>query len=509
VGWAIVVVVSVAAVSLALSVPSGVLAALGVGLVSAAGVHLVFGSPLGYPDISAVRDALNRVGMSTRDLRIEPDQSWGVRRLVGTTTDGLEVEVKAFGRDATGSQVMARTWRAVMYRGGGRRISFSREQAVEHEALVTIMADRAGVLVPRIEFSAKATDEVVLLVTTNPRAWSRDGGHAPEPDQHALATLWRQIADMHAAGITHGNIRADSISRGETGFVIADFGDGSLVLRDADAASDVVHLLFATASWVGAQQAVAAAATGLGPDKLATALPYLQPPALGRRERRSVEDSSALLVELREQVTEVTGAEIAEPVKLRRFGLRSILTLLVGLLFLSALVPLLTGMDYEQVWATLQGANHWLLLLALIAGQLVFVPQATAMMSAMGRMIPLRPITILQPAVAFISFAVPGVAGRMAMETAFLRNYGEKPTASVVKSAVESMAGFLVQVAILVLALVSGSLTIAKTTTDSQAASRGSLSIGRKSNGYLPTMNGIPAQNHRLGPISSSLTDSW
>ncbi|MCH9815321.1 MAG: hypothetical protein K0U64_02570 [Actinomycetia bacterium] len=28
-------------------------------------------------------------------------------------------------------------------------------------------------------------------------------------------------------------------------------------------------------------------------------------------------------------------------------------------------------------------------------------------------------------------------------------------------------------------------------------------------NGYLPTMNGMPAQNHRLGPISSSRTDSW
>ena len=84
----------------------------------------------------------------------------------------------------------------------------------------------------------------------------------------------------------------------------------------------------------------------------------------------------------------------------------------------------------------------------------------TAMMSAVGRPIPLRPMTILQPSVAFISFAVPGMAGRVTMEGAFLYKYGVPPTVSVTKGLVDSLSGFVVQVVILIGALLTGALIL-------------------------------------------------
>ncbi len=470
-GWAIVMIVSTAAVALALSVPSGVAAALGIGLVCAGAVLLIFGSPLGYPNTGAVGTALRRVGIDVPDLAIDHDQSWGVRRLVGTTSDGVEVEIKAYGRDATDSQVMAKAWHALMYRGGASRITFSRLQSVEHEALVTMLAARAGASVPEVIAAAAATDEVAVLVTTRPGVLLADLPEGAELRQDWLGSLWREVARMHHSGVTHGALDATAIRVSADGFVICDFQSGSVVYRDSDAALDIVHLLFATADVVGVERAVAAAQEGLGLAPLSDSLGYLQPPALTSQQRHSIKSSSKLLAALRDHVATVTETQAPEPVKLRRIGLRQIVTLVLVVMFLSALVPLLTGIDYSEIWSSLANTIWWLALLALVVGQLAFIPMGTAMMSAVGRSIPLRPMTILQPAVAFISFAVPGMAGRVTMEGAFLYKYGIAPTVSVVKGAVDAFSGFLVQVVILILAFLTGSLTLAQSTSGSSSDS--------------------------------------
>lgn len=465
-GWLTVAIVSGAAVGLALGSPSAAIAGAGLGLACGGGVLLVVGSPRGYPDVVAVQDALSQLGLAVPDLRLDPDQSWGVRRLIGTTDTGTDVEVKAYGRDATDSQVIAKLWRAALYRGGSARPMLSRLQSVEHEALVTLLARQAGLSAPRVLAAASATDEVAVLVT------DRSGGPLAKSgaplDDDELVDLWRQVARLHDAGMTHGRLTADSIRVTPEGLQLTDFGAGSVVFRQSDAALDVVHGLVATAQHVGAERAVAAAVAGLGAGPVADVVGYLQAPALTQTERRALPKGGArrLLGELRSCGSAATGTEPPEPVRLRRFGLRQLITIVLVLLFVSALVPLLTGVDYAQLWAALAGASWWLVVLALLACQVAFLPQATAMMSAVGRAIPLRPMTILQPAVAFISFAVPGVAGRVTMESAFLHKYGVPPTVSVTKGAIDAFSGFLVQVVLLVLAVLTGSIILVPSGSD-------------------------------------------
>ncbi|MGB5016689.1 MAG: lysylphosphatidylglycerol synthase domain-containing protein, partial [Candidatus Nanopelagicales bacterium] len=474
-GWFIVFIVSAAAVVLAISVPSGAVAAVGVGLVSAGAVLLGFGSPLGYPDTKTVRDALARIGLPSDDLAIAHDQSWGVRRLVGRLRGGEAIEVKAYGRDATDSQVIAKLWRTLLYRGGAGRITLSRVQSVEHEALVTMLATKAGVTTPEVWAAAAASDEVAVLVTTQvgtPLALVHD---LAEVGPQALSELWREVALMHNSGITHGNLDARAVRINDGAFVISDFADGSVVFRDADAALDITHLLFATAGAFGSEVAVAAALDGIGAEKLSASLAYLQRPAFSKHEWNSVEDPGQVLKDIRAQVAEVTESEVPEPIKLRRVSIKDILTIVLVLLFLSALVPLLTGVDFPQVWASLSGATWWLAFLALLAGQVAFIPMGTSMMFAVGRAIPLRPMTILQPSCAFMNFAVPGMAGRIAMESAFLYKYGIAPAVSVTKGAVDTFGGFLAQLAILIVALLSGSLIL--DTSASSASGSGGRSV--------------------------------
>ncbi|MFN8125456.1 MAG: flippase-like domain-containing protein [Candidatus Nanopelagicales bacterium] len=472
IGWIIVVIISAAALALGLSVPAGIVVALGVGLIAAGAVMVIFGSPQGYPDVPGVADALARIGVDIPDLHIAHDQSWGVRRLVGHATDGTEVEVKAYGRDAMDSQLAAKAWHALMYRGGGRQMTFSRIQSVEHEALTTMLAGRAGVSVPQVVAAAAATDEVAALVTTRSGVALADLGDPDRLADDSLVQVWRDVARMHAAGITHGSLTAEALRVTDDGHVIAEWESGSVVLQDSDAALDIVHLLFATAGAVGVERAVAAASDGLGAEKLTTCLGYLQPPALTSRERRSVKGAGKQLKALRDEIAKVTDTEAPEPVKLRRLDARTIVTLVLILMFASALLPMLAGIDYAEIGASLAGANWWIGALAILAGQLAFLPQGTAMMSAVGRAIPLRPMTILQPAVAFISFAVPGMAGRVTMESAFLYKYGIPPTVSVTKGAVDAFSGFLVQLALLLLAFLTGALAPAPGAAPDSSSSR-------------------------------------
>jgi uncharacterized protein (TIRG00374 family) len=66
----------------------------------------------------------------------------------------------------------------------------------------------------------------------------------------------------------------------------------------------------------------------------------------------------------------------------------------------------------------------------------------------------------LQVASKYIGLAIPGVAGRVATNTAFLRKFGVSPAKAVTQGALDSLSGFLVEVTILLLVVVFGDLTI-------------------------------------------------
>ena len=500
-GWIVVLLVSGAAIALAYGAPAGVFAALGLGMACGAAVLLGFGSPQGYPDVTVVRRALAELDVNCDDLAVAHDQSWGVRRLVGRGAEVGTIEVKAYGRDAADAQFAARALRSVLYRGGGQRVPLSRVQAVEHEALVTIMAERAGVEVPRVLAAARADDEVALLVTTR-QGRRLDEGASVSDD--ALVSLWQDVARLHDAGITHGSLNGQAVRVGPDGHTITDFGSGSLVASESGGHLDVARLLFATAASVGTPRAVAAAQEGLGTDRLSGALGYLQTPALGKTDRAGVKKPGALMKELRATVAEATGATPPEPVKLRRLGMRQILMLVLIMLFLSALIPLLAGIDYATLWAELQTANWWLVGAAIVVGQLAFLPQAVSMMFAVGRSIPLRPMVILQPAITFISFAVPGMAGRVTMEGAFLYRYGVSPAASVTKGSIDAFAGFLVQSVLLLIAILTGALVLVPSSSADQSQSSWSwwtlLAVVGLAVATVVAVWRVPALNRRIVP---------
>ena len=132
-------------------------------------MHLIFGSPGGRLTLDQVTDVLRELGVeatATRDARLQPR---GVALTLATTPDGEPLLVKIFGRDAADGQLVAATWYAIWHRGA-KHVRAGRLEQVEHEAFLTLAAERAGVPVMAV-VAAGETDQsdAILVIDANGR----------------------------------------------------------------------------------------------------------------------------------------------------------------------------------------------------------------------------------------------------------------------------------------------------------------------------------------------------
>ena len=458
-GWLAIAATSIASISLGYGTPTHIIGSFGIGLFSAGLLLAIVGSPQGYPDPKSVAAALSSLGVFVNALEPAPYQTWGVIRFVGRDADDEIVDVKVHGRDAVESRLVAKLWHTLWYRESGMTLGYSRLQAVEHEALITIVADRAGVRVPQLAAVGSPTSEVSLI------SFRGIGTALPEMDagdltDDLLVQIWRQVRLIQEGALSHGSLDTSAVQVGSDGPIITDFALGSLSADDSDQATDIVELLFSLAVLVEEERAVRTAIQGLGRERLVSVLPYLQVPAVSPTTRRLTEKPKDLMSSLASKVTEVTEVEMPEPVKLRRVTVRNLIMAALLLLVAWAVIPLFTSVDYAEIWAVLESADWPLLVLALIVGQSQFFPQATATMCAVQVKLPFWPLLTLQTASQFISLAIPSAAGRVAMNTAFLTKFGLTVPVALVQGSIDGFSGFLVQAAILILVLLFGDVDL-------------------------------------------------
>jgi len=455
-GWLTVIVVATSGLGLGLGLPGDAGGGFALGLVAGGFILLIFGSPEGYPSRSAVQEALTDLDLNVTEIEPAVDRSWGVRRLVGSLDDGTPIEIKAFGRDATDSQYLSRAWRWLWYRDEGQTFTSNRLQAVEHEALALLSADHAGVATPEILAVGRGGDDMALLVTTL-------RGDVPDEDDltpEALAAVWVQVRRLHDGKIAHGalNLAAVSFDHGEP--VLRNLGAASLNASEVRRTLDVVSFLFSTALVVGAEETVRVASTALGGQRLVEALPYMQTAALTRDQRSQVDKPKNLVGELREAITTSTGTDMPEEAKLRRVRPKDLIMPALSLIAAYALLGMLTEIDFVAVWDVMKVAAWPLIIIGFLVGQTSFFPEATGMLFATGYALPLRPLVILQVSVKWIGLAVPSAAGRVTMNTLFLRKYGVTPAVALTQGILDGIAGFAVEAGILLLAFVASDVSL-------------------------------------------------
>jgi uncharacterized protein (TIRG00374 family) len=458
-GWFVISLAVIASVGLNYGTPTQTIGSFGVGLLSAGVLLIIAGSPRGYPDADVVIATLTSLGTPVQSLELAPVQTWGVIRFVGRTEDGNNVDIKVRGRDAYDSQLAAKLWHSLWYRETSRTVSYTGLGAVEHEAVMTGMTERAGVRVPALAAVGSASPEVSLICFRGTGVPLSEMAESDLTDD-LLVEIWGQVRLLHQRSLSHGSLNAAAVHVGPEGPVVTDFALGSLAAEAADQAVDVVELLFSLSLLVGEQRAVSTALQGLERDRLVAALPYLQVPAVSSTTRHLAEKPKTVIAALSSEVAEQAGVEVPEPVKLQRVTLKDLVSMALVLLVVSALIPLFTDVDYAEIWAVLQSANWALIVLAFLVGHIQFIVQATATMFAVQVTLPFWPLLTLQTASQFVSLAVPSAAGRVAMNMAFLRKFGISVTEAVAQGSIDGFSAFLIQVVIMVLAVLAGDVDL-------------------------------------------------
>ena len=121
---------------------------------------------------------------------------------------------------------------------------------------------------------------------------------------------------------------------------------------------------------------------------------------------------------------------------------------------------MLAGIDFVAVWEELQNANWAWIVLGLIVATTTLWTDALSWMSAVTAPLPLRPTVQLESSIKFIQLAIGGAAGRMATNVTYLRKFGVNATDAVTQGGVDSLAGFIIQITILLLAILVGNVDL-------------------------------------------------
>jgi uncharacterized membrane protein YbhN (UPF0104 family)/tRNA A-37 threonylcarbamoyl transferase component Bud32 len=445
---------ALAAVVLDAALPSGVLGGLALGLGAAALVRLATGTAAGVPPAGDVRAALATLGVDLAELRASVRQRIGWAEYVGREASGGAVKVRVLGRDAQDTQWLARRWRSLAYRDPPRSVAVGRLEQVEHEALATLMAAQAGVRVPEVVTAALGPDGDALVVTRQPDIAPLEDTLPEEVSDSTLEGVWRQVAGLHGAGISHGRLNASNVLVLEEGPMLVDLSAATLGAPQSALDIDVAELLVASTVLVGPERALARAVDAGWADAIGRALPYLQRASLTPHLRDLARAHEVALKELRGAAAAATGQGAPpEIAPMRRVRAKDIL--LTGALIFAAylLISQLADIGFGTIADELDKANGAWVILALILAQCTFVASAVSVRGAVATPLALLPCIALQSAIKFINLTVPSSAGRIGMNIRFLRRMGASPAEAAAAGAVDDASETIVQVAAFLITL--------------------------------------------------------
>jgi len=427
-------------------VPQLALAAA-VGIVAGQVVLVVLGAPNRRSSPAAVAAALRGAGLDLHGLELLRADAGRSQLYVARVAGDQRLFVKVYGQDSRDADLLYRAYRTAVLRGANDDWpAASLTSDVEHEALLVLLATRAGVATPALEILRTLPDGSVALVFAYV-----DGVRLDELDPETMGAplldaVWREVAVLHAARLAHRSLRAANVLvAGGTEPELIDLGFGAESADDRLLAIDRAELLASLATRIGVEPAVAAAARGIGPEALATTLPYLQPLALSRATRAQA--SKGMLSALREHVSAVAAVE---PVPLERLVRVRPRTLLMIAAFTAAFYVLLPQLaDVGDSLDAMGDANWWWLVLCVVMSLGTYVAAAMSLAGGIPGHIPFLPTVGAQLASSFVNRVTPANVGGMALNVRFLQKTGVDPAQAVTGIGLNVAAGAIVHVVLL------------------------------------------------------------
>jgi uncharacterized membrane protein YbhN (UPF0104 family) len=431
--------------------PMEVVLAFAAGVTAGAGALVLFGVPDRRIGPARIAAALGSAGLPM--ARVDPAAvvAKGSRPFTATTEDGRRLFIKVLGSDQRDADLLYRAYRFLRLRDvGDTRPAASLIQAAEHQALVAVMAERAGVAVPAIRQVIKTADGSAVLAMHRVEGRSLDLIPVQRVDDTMIQELWTQVDKLHRARIAHRSLRAANVVVDGTARPwIVDFSFSELGATQRQIALDVAELLASLAVIAGADRAVAGATAVIGPDGVAAAVPLLQPLALSAGTRRAIARHDGLLTQTRQAAAAASGRTDTELARIQRVRARTLLAIAAAAGGFYYLLPKLA--DVPSSWQAVQSANWAWVPLVIALSAVTYLAAAVALTGTIAQRIRFWPTVLAQGASSFINRVSPWYVGGMALNARYLQKSGVEASAGVTAVGVDSLAGAMVHLILMVI----------------------------------------------------------
>jgi uncharacterized membrane protein YbhN (UPF0104 family) len=425
--------------------PIEALGTLAIGWAAGALVHLAFGSPDATPSLDDLTTSLRSIGVEATPTTVTVRN--GATTARAHTPDGREVDVQVHGRDSWDSQFFVKLWRLVFYRSGGRNVTVNRQRQVEHQAYLTLFAEREGASVA--PFVAAAADERGNALFVAERV-GPGFDHADEAiTDELIADAWRSLARLHDVGIRHGDITPDDLQVADGRIHIGGFDRAMIDWADTSRQLDEAQLLASTAVAVGPDRAIEAASTALGVEQLTEMTTFLQQAAMPPALRKALDEADLDIDDLRAAAVAHVGAEEQELQTIRRFSVGNVVMWVLLAVVAYGIVGAVQSVGLQSIIDAITAASPTILLLAFIVGQTPRFAGAFAVSKASPIPVPLGRLTLLEFAITFVNLAVPSTAARVAVNIRFFQRNGLDRTTAIAVGGLDSVAGFVAQISLI------------------------------------------------------------
>jgi undecaprenyl-diphosphatase len=288
-------------------------------------VHLLLGAPGGRPSPERAAKALREQGLQVRE--VTPLGGRDARRsarfeVVGP--DGERLFAKVIPRERRDEDLLYRGWRMVVPRRAepGRPAgSGPPAQQVEREAYLGLLAGTAGVRTPEVVLAGPYGNGSGVLVQRMIPGRSLEETDPAAVDDRSLKAAWAEVARLHQAGMSHGDLgRHSVVVDGDGRPWLVDFDHATAVAPERLRQADLVELLVSLGVRFGPERAVAAATDSFDPETLAAALAATRPSALTRTAREELGDHPGLWDDLARRVAAPAGPPPTGAVRRRSSG---------------------------------------------------------------------------------------------------------------------------------------------------------------------------------------------
>ena len=284
------------------------LIALLVGSAIGSGLRYLFGTASERPSAETIAGALSSASAPLAEIRRIWDDSTDTRRYTALSAAGGRLDITVFDRDQQAADVLYRLYRRVRLKAQvSRLVTFTVQRAVEHRALLTYAAEKAGVRTPRLRALVRAGPEAVVLANDHHQGVTLAQLNSTLTDAE-VNQVWDTVLRLHRHRVTHRALTGDRIlllreePDGDGDVMLLEPGNGDVAASDLQIRLDIGQLLAELALLVGPDRAADITLARIDADELAAVVPLLQPVALHRSTRSALRHHRDVLPALRKRL---------------------------------------------------------------------------------------------------------------------------------------------------------------------------------------------------------------